>query len=257
MADRDRRGSGDPRRDADRLNLRSAGPGRGAKPRRGGQGPGNPAEVGLDELFEPDWADTALTTRDEPLPLSPFRDRRWWLRKIFFSLGLGAVIFGGLRLARLEVPYALLVLTILAVLLLRHALREVAAEPLPDAVTGRNVDRSAMDPADPARGGSGLRHSVMPSDGLAFAVGRWDDRLAWSERDPDRFHVLMMPRLRELVDERLRRRHGVTIDGDPQRARELLGEELWSLLHASRRVTGKNRPGARTLESIVARLEGL
>ncbi|HEV7708461.1 MAG TPA: hypothetical protein VGP16_09735, partial [Asanoa sp.] len=36
--------------------------------------------------------------------------------------------------------------------------------------------------------------------------------------------------LADLVDERLRQKHGLTRAGDPERARTLLGEQLWAFL---------------------------
>jgi hypothetical protein len=67
-------------------------------------------------------------------------------------------------------------------------------------------------------------------DLLRSAVRRWEQRLEWSDGDPDRFARIVRPIMAELVDERLRARHGVTLESNPARARELLAQPLWQLL---------------------------
>jgi hypothetical protein len=67
-------------------------------------------------------------------------------------------------------------------------------------------------------------------DLLRSAVRRWEQRLEWSDGDPDRFARIVRPVVAELVDERLRTRHGVTLESNPARARELLAQPLWQLL---------------------------
>jgi hypothetical protein len=55
------------------------------------------------------------------------------------------------------------------------------------------------------------------------------------------------------VQERLRLRHGITVDSDPARARQLLGEPLWAL------VTKRARrcPNRRELVALVKQMEEL
>ena len=65
---------------------------------------------------------------------------------------------------------------------------------------------------------------------MVAAVRQWDRRLDWGFTHPDRFVNTTLPRLGDLVDERLRPRPGITRASDPARARELLGENLWALL---------------------------
>lgn len=60
-------------------------------------------------------------------------------------------------------------------------------------------------------------------DGLALAARRWQARLTDSSGAG-------RAALAELVDARLWRRHGLTRDSDPARARELLGGRLWTYL---------------------------
>jgi hypothetical protein len=56
-------------------------------------------------------------------------------------------------------------------------------------------------------------------------------------------HYRLRPLLRELAAERLAARHGVDLDGDPDRARPLLGDELWELVRPGREVGRRSGPG--------------
>jgi len=220
--------------------------------------------VRLDELFDQqggmDEFGSLVRRQPERDDRPPLATARWWIVHVFAALALATVIFGLLRFMRLSVPYPLITVTVLAIFVLRQVLGEISARaqhPLPDAVTGRGIEPTPpgfVDARQQERDQAvGLRQSVGPSDGLKFAVGRWEDRLSWSERDPDRFGTLVVPRLRELVDERLRQRHGLTCRSDPRRARQVLGEEVWAVLYGP--VTRKLDP--RDVASVVARLESI
>jgi hypothetical protein len=56
-------------------------------------------------------------------------------------------------------------------------------------------------------------------------------------------HHRVRPLLRDLATERLHARHGVDLDSDPERARELLGEELWEVVKADRTLGHRSAPG--------------
>jgi hypothetical protein len=117
----------------------------------------------------------------------------------------------------LKVPYPLLFSVFFALIAVRRAVRTVAA---PRQKTG------AM-PAAPVIGG------VNPddvADGIRLAVSRWEARLSWIRRDPQRFESTVRVRLAEITDERLRQRHGISRTTDPRRAREMMGDRLWEFL---------------------------
>ena len=95
--------------------------------------------------------------------------------------------------------------------------------------------------------------AVGSTDGLEIAVGRWQDRLTWGERDRDRFLTVVAPRIGELIDERLRLTHGITRATDPARSRELLGDEVWKILHDP----PARGPSPRDVTSVVAKVEDL
>lgn len=90
-------------------------------------------------------------------------------------------------------------------------------------------------------------------DGLHAVITRWEKLLDWSHTDVDRYHRKVHPRLAELVDERLRQRHGISRAADPHRARTLLGDPLWTFLT----VPARRPPPPRELDVIVNALERL
>lgn len=159
-----------------------------------------------------------------------------------YAAALAALIELCLRVGGVAVPYALAFTAALAVLVLRRLVRLVAAPPPPRAALTRT---STLDDDGTYQWGSG--------DGLRFAVGRWESRLEWGHDSADRFARGLQPRLAEIVDERLRLRHGVSRASDPVRARQLLGEPLWTFLQGP---VGKV-PGPREFAALVARMEEL
>jgi hypothetical protein len=211
--------------------------------------------VGLDELFE---GGRAAQPSDPPpvrRPSRPF-DTRWWVRRLFVAVALTTVGWGVLWVARYSISFPLILLSIVAIQVMREVLQQVHADELPAAVTGRGLER-ARSPGAGQRPGSGrsggLRDSVPGGDGIRLAVSRWDDRFVWGERDPGRFAALVVPRVSDLVDARLRQRHGITLAGAPEQARGLVGEELWQLLH----YTPSRVPSPQDIASIVAKVEAL
>jgi hypothetical protein len=158
---------------------------------------------------------------DEPTPHrqdKPPSRYRWLIRPVVISL-IGALTGGFiLRLLAVAVPYTLLFMILLAVQLLHRSLRWVDAKPIPQGLRGPIL--SPEDAESP------------PADGMQLAVARWDTRLSWvrMQHDPQQFARTVQPRLVQLVDERLRLRHGVARSADPARARAVLGDPLWTFM---------------------------
>jgi hypothetical protein len=72
----------------------------------------------------------------------------------------------------------------------------------------------------------------MPAaDGFAEVLRRWQSRLSWEQAGLWRSSRTLHPHLVDLVDERLRQRHGIVRVDSPAAAREVLGEQLWSYVH--------------------------
>lgn len=196
-------------------------------------------EVGLDDLFgSPRPAASART------PAAPPADGRWLLGRLFFAVALGAVIYGLLYLFRLTVPYPLLVITIFVVTLMKYVLARIGIRPLPAQLTGRGL-------RSPTAGPAARRRGNQEPDGLELAVLGWTEPLATAGKDDHQYRRMILPRLRELADERLRQRHGVTRASDPRRAREMMGEHLWRMLHEPSTAT------PRDMALLVERIEEL
>jgi hypothetical protein len=72
-------------------------------------------------------------------------------------------------------------------------------------------------------------------------------------------HYRLRPLLRDLAADRLSASHGVSLDGQPEQAQLLLGEELWELVRADREVGRRSGPGVEpaALAGFVERLEKL
>jgi hypothetical protein len=71
-------------------------------------------------------------------------------------------------------------------------------------------------------------------------------------------HVRLRPVLREIAAHRLRRRYGVDLDGEPARARELVGTEAWELVRPDRSPPADRLaagPPLATLRTVVDELE--
>jgi hypothetical protein len=175
---------------------------------------------------------------DEPAPRGT-RQRSLHIR-VIIVLGVAALltlpVFVLLRVFELEVPFYLLFgLALTLVMVWRYA-RELRPAPRSRQAGARPYD-----------------DQVKLQDGVLLAISRWDTLLTWSAADAARFVRKVHPRLTDLVDERLRQRHGVTRQADPRKAKELLGEQLWTFLEAP----PKRPPNARELDVIVNALERL
>jgi hypothetical protein len=143
---------------------------------------------------------------------------RWLIAPVVISV-IGAVVGGLLlRVLGVAVPYPLLFMILLVVQLLRRTLRWLDPQPIPAGLRQPIIEPDGDAPA--------------PADGLQLAVARWDTRLAWvrMQRDPHQFARTVQPRLIQIVDERLRLRHGVVRSADPTRARAILNGPLWTFM---------------------------
>jgi hypothetical protein len=192
--------------------------------------------------------DDLLRYEDEPPPKpTSHRERpsRWLAKTVLFAVAGGLVAYLLLRLVGVVVPYPLLAGVFLALQVLRRVLRDLGTVDVPDTL------RRHPAPADNggARGGWGER------DGLDLAVTGWDTRLSWlrSRDDSRQFIRTVQPRMVQIIEERLRLRHGLTLAGDPQRARELLGDPLWTFVSQP---VSKN-PSPRELAALVKQVEDL
>jgi len=186
--------------------------------------------------------DELLRYEDEPpaRPPSPRAGWVWVATTVAYSVGLAGFIVLTARTLSIGLPFTVVFAVIFALLVLHRIVRAVAPQPF---VT-ETVPPSGDDDAQRVRGAP---------DGAIAAAARWGTRLSWTQSDPERFARTVQPMLAELADERLRQRHGVTRASDPARARELLGDPLWTFLATP--VT--RSPTPREVAAFVAQLEAL
>ncbi|MEU9504988.1 hypothetical protein AB0D32_01745 [Micromonospora sp. NPDC048170] len=161
------------------------------------------------------------------------------LRTLASVAAVVVVLVAGLRVVGLRVSLPVLVAGVVALFLVRRVVTALAPPPPPRA--GRRV---------PAGDGDGT-WNWGARDALRAAINGWERPLDWSASNGERFAERILPRIGELADERLRQRHGLTRESDPERARALLGDRLWTFLSTPSR----RPPSPRDLAAIVAELE--
>jgi hypothetical protein len=203
-------------------------------------------DVHLDELLRFDDATASLLDRTQA------GSKPWVLRSAIQTFVVSAVVYTAFHVVNLAPPYALIVAVCVGAVLVRQAAR-AASEPSWQRTA--DLIRPPGGPRGPSTGGGDGDNDGIhnDNDGMLSAVHRWDRRLEWGTTGADRFRSGVAPRLGELADERLRQRHAITRAVDPVRARRLLGEEVWTLLHGRR----DRVPTARELAAALSRLESL
>jgi hypothetical protein len=169
---------------------------------------------------------------EEDAPRRSGRSSAPYVKAFLAALALTFVGLAALRIGKLDAPAWFVFLVSCALIAIFRAVRRVRP-PLPSRAAGR-------------------RHLPdAPPDGLRHAVKRWEVRLEWCHADTDAFNRKVLPALGEVVDERLRQRHGVTRASDPVRARQLVGEPLWTFLSGPVR----RPPAQRELADLIAWME--
>ncbi|MEU8327236.1 hypothetical protein [Micromonospora sp. NPDC048839] len=186
--------------------------------------------------------DDLLAFDEEAAPKGPQAPRSRTgpvVRALAWAAAVVAVLLVGLRAVGLQVSLPVLVAGVLAVLGVRRITALLAPPP----------------PSPPARragtGDEDGSYNWATRDALRGAINQWERPLDWSSNRPERFTGVVLPRIGELADERMRLKHGVTRESDPARARVLLGDRLWTFLETPPRRT----PSPRDLAVIVAELE--
>lgn len=164
----------------------------------------------------------------------------WLLYAGVATIGLVAarMIAPGRR--ELELDIYVLVLGGFALLVMSSALGQIA--PRED----ESLLEEALHPEPPAE----VRIAELERLGREVALA--------TSREFD-LHYRLRPVLRQIAAARLERR-GATLDSDSPRARELLGDELWSLTEADREPPSNRQArgiGLEELERTVERLERL
>jgi hypothetical protein len=168
-------------------------------------------------------------------PAAPKRRRPRVLMLLLQAAALALAVFYGLRLMELTAPLIALVAGALTI------------------VFGFDMVKALRPPPSARHAGRYHEEKASVPDGLHSAISRWDIMLDWCQTDVARFNRRVLPRLGELVDERLRQKHGITRAADPQAAQRILGDPLWSFVT----MPSRRPPTPRDLDQIVTALEKL
>jgi hypothetical protein len=158
----------------------------------------------LDDLLE--WGDGGRAVPAAQPPLVR-QHLAWAVKATLAALALAAAVTVVLLVLEVRLWYPAVAAAILAGLVLHRIVARLGVR-----TPTRQVDNLEREPGE------------GNPDGLGPAVHRWQARLRRAGR------TTLQPGVAELVDERLRQRHGCTRGSDPDRARALLGERLWSYL---------------------------
>ncbi|MGH3440787.1 MAG: hypothetical protein ACRDUY_01830 [Nitriliruptorales bacterium] len=100
-----------------------------------------------------------------------------------------------------------------------------------------------------------------PDDGPADpGLARLERQVLFASQTASDAETRLRPRLRELAADRLRRRHGIDFDAEPDAAMSALGEPAWSYLRPDRPPSpDRFAPGLDLgeLDAVLARIEAL
>ena len=169
----------------------------------------------------------------------------WWLLKAaLWSALLAFPIWALARTAGFGMPYLLVAMLLLELRIMRGLLRWIEARPLPETLVRSSTELVSADQAE-----------ASSRDGMVAATRRWETRLSFVRLHGDRsqFARSVQPKLVELIDERLRLRHGVVRAAEPERARALLGEPLWRFAT----VPIRKNPSLRDLTELIRLMEDI
>jgi hypothetical protein len=162
----------------------------------------------------------------------------WLVRQLALASATGlvvsAILYVILATGQLHAPYWQLWLVITGLVLVQWTGRRLR-EP-------RSAPPAAPDPALAAADSAARPYAQ---------VDRWERRLSVTSEDPEWYARVVRDRLVTLVAERLRQRHGVRMTTEPDRARVILGDELYEFLTAP----VSQPPGPAGLSRLITRTE--
>ena len=114
-------------------------------------------------------------------------------------------------------------------------------------------------PAAPARRRR-RRRRAPPFDTPYPTFQHVSEQLSWAHVSPRHYDMVTRPLLVRLMASRLADHHGVDLHREPERAKEVVGDDVWWWLDPTRPVEGSSQPpgvDVRTLTRLVERLEKL
>jgi hypothetical protein len=173
-----------------------------------------------------------------PVPVGRFDGPAggWNLKRV---LGIGIVVAGGTYLLLevvsiwgLAASYPVVLATVIALIMVVLTTRRSEAEPIPTSIH----ETPWMTPSFPEA-----------DDGAETSIAQWSSRLEFGDQDVVRRTIL------DLIDERLRLSHGIIRAESPDRARALVGPQLWQFIAEPR----PDHLSPRELTVLIERMESL
>ncbi|MBB5870375.1 hypothetical protein F4553_003754 [Allocatelliglobosispora scoriae] len=170
---------------------------------------------------------------DDPAARPASKTRVVAIRTLLLAACLAGFAWAGLTMSGYAVPVPFLFLVALVLVLLGTYASGVRPPPPPRAA-GRH----------------GPLDDVV-TDGVVHVMKRWQTRLDWCQTDAGAFSRKIQPQLAEIIDERLRQRHGIIRSTEPHRAARVVGEPLWTFLTTP----VKRPPSPRELANLIDQME--
>lgn len=154
---------------------------------------------------------------------------------VIVGVVVGVVAWGVLSAGGLRARPAYCIGLALAVAVLVALVRAISA-------------RDEIAPAAPDQTGEGSH----PYSDMYFV----EYRLSWGSVERTRFERRVRPLFVRLATERLRQRHAVDPDSEPDKARGIVGEQLWALMTGPETPEGKV-PGPEQVAELVSAIEAI
>lgn len=165
--------------------------------------------------------------------LAPFGRLRFW--PAVGVVAAAVAVWGLARTSGIDLVFWQLVLLALAAL----AVSAMVAALRPDTEPGPEIRTQDVN---------------SPTWRPFIEVNRWEDQLIFAEARSEGFETSKArQRIVQLTEERLRLRRGLSLHGDPEQCRELLGERTYAFLTAS----VADRPDERQLGEHLTRIEAV
>jgi hypothetical protein len=104
------------------------------------------------------------------------------------------------------------------------------------------------------------RHPLPSFDEPYPTFQHVSEQLSWAQVSPRHYDMVTRPLLVRLMASRLSDHHGIDLHRDPDRARAVVGDDVWWWLDPRRPAEGSSQPpgvDVRTLTRLVERLENL
>ena len=98
-----------------------------------------------------------------------------------------------------------------------------------------------------------------PPDAHVVRLARLESAVSYGADSREQYERSLLPLLRKLVEDRLALRHGVALETEPARCRDLMGEDLWAEVVTPAQRSPVQAPGVppKRVDELLDRIEGI